>query len=481
MSKLGLSTILTTYLNRNCGALLVLGFSAGLPYALLFSSLSMWMREAGISHQAIGFASLIGLVYGFKWVWASLIDQVNLPFLSKLGLRKSYLILSQIMLLTSLLALALIDPAKSLGLFLAVSLLVAFASATQDSVIDAYRLEIAKAKYQAALAASYMTGYRLAILLAGACAIWLAEVLGSNINSYSFKAWSLTYLVMASCLIPVLALSFRLQEPSKIAGSANLYQIWHKLAGVLVLILLLLAIFNLATNLLAGNWLQIQNLLGLGMIIFCGSNCGRLALKPTICPIIDFIKRYQFQAILLLLLIATYRLADTVLGVMANVFYLDLGFSKEQIAGISKVFGLLMTLLGAGIGGILIVRFSVLSVLLWGAILCSVTNLLFYVLNQVGADWQLLIITISFDNLSAGIATSAFVAYLSSLTNLQFSASQYAFLSSIMLLLPRFIGGYSGLMVTKFGYDNFFILTAIMGIPTILLILWQIYRTKFQN
>jgi PAT family beta-lactamase induction signal transducer AmpG len=197
-------------------------------------------------------------------------------------------------------------------------------------------------------------------------------------------------------------------------------------------------------------------------------------------PVNDFIVRYRWQALLLLGLIATYRMSDTVMGVMANVFYIDQGFTKDQIASVSKLFGLVMTLLGAGIGGLLIVRFGILPILFIGGIASAATNLLFMLLVSMGADLQMLIVTISADNFSAGLATAAFVAYLSSLTNLQFSATQYALLSSIMLLLPRLIGGYSGVMVEKLGYEQFFIITALLGIPTLILIALQWRRERPQ-
>jgi PAT family beta-lactamase induction signal transducer AmpG len=166
-------------------------------------------------------------------------------------------------------------------------------------------------------------------------------------------------------------------------------------------------------------------------------------------------------------------MSDTVMGVMANVFYIDQGFTKDQIAGVSKVFGLAMTLLGAGMGGVLIVRFGIMPILLLGGLASAATNLMFVLLSGMGANMQMLVVTISCDNLSAGMATAAFVAYLSSLTNLRFSATQYALLSSIMLLLPRLLGGYSGVMVDKMGYANFFYATALLGVPTVILIVWQ--------
>jgi len=197
---------------------------------------------------------------------------------------------------------------------------------------------------------------------------------------------------------------------------------------------------------------------------------GRRGLAPVLTPINDFILRYRWQAFLLLGLIATYRMSDTVMGVMANVFYIDQGFTKDQIASVSKIFGLVMTLLGAAFGGLAIVRFGILPILFIGGATSAATNLLFLMLADMGPNLKMLIVTISLDNFSSGLATSAFVAYLSSLTNLKFSATQYALLSSIMLLLPRLIGGYSGVMVEKLGYHNFFLVTALMGVPTLFMI-----------
>ncbi|MEK1908387.1 MAG: AmpG family muropeptide MFS transporter, partial [Pseudomonas sp.] len=230
----------------------------------------------------------------------------------------------------------------------------------------------------------------------------------------------------------------------------------------------------------------------------CLSNVGRRGLAPVLTPVNDFILRYRWQALLLLGLIATYRMSDTVMGVMANVFYIDMGFAKSQIASVSKLFGLIMTLLGAATGGLLIVRFGILPILLLGGAASAATNLLFATLSELGPvslpnydehtvtqllmvldpHMLMLVLTITLDNLSSGLATAAFVAYLSSLTNLKFSATQYALLSSIMLLLPRLVGGSSGLMVEKLGYSQFFLATALLGIPTLILILLQWSRER---
>jgi len=482
MSLSLLRNIISTYANRNCATLLCLGFVAGLPYVLLSSTLSIWLREAQIGHKAIGLISLIGVVYSFKWIWTPVLDQVPLPILHHLGRRKSYLILSQCLIFLGLVALAMCNPSGQISLtMICFILLTSFSSATQDSVIDAYRLEIAPSNQQASLSASYLFGYRIALLLAGAGALLIAQFFGTSINNYSYIAWRNTYLIFASCFIPFIIISFILKEPNtNIDRISNDYGLFRQLGSIVNLSILIGAFYGFITCLFAIK--TVHNLwyivLYLGLMVVCLSKYGILLLQPILIPIKDFASRYKSKAILLLLLIATYRLSDTVLGVMANVFYIDLGFSKEQIASVIKVFGMFMTLSGALLGGILVAQFNILNVMLLGAILCPATNLLFWYLANVDANMQLLIITISCDNLSSGIATTAFIAYLSNLTNIKFSATQYALLSSIMLLLPRLVGGYSGVMVEQFGYGNFFLITTIMGIPAILLVIHQISNNK---
>lgn len=473
--------------------LLLLGFVAGLPYMLVFSTLSVWLREAGIARDTIGFASLIGLAYAFKWVWAPMLDQWHLPLLGRLGRRRSWLVLSQTLVIIGLGGMALCDPQQSLPWLIALAVLVAIASATQDIAVDAYRLEIAEDSRQAALAASYMTGYRISALLATAGALYFAEWFGSSVRQYEAAAWGGTYMIFALLMLPGLLTSLLAREPAVSAHrqEATSPRLGRQLLSILVLIVLLVSIPSTFAQLYQSNaLLLLQGRVGLlellgedraflhfllyfALTTLCLSRLGRRSLAPVLTPISDFIARYRWQALLLLGLIATYRLSDTVLGVMANVFYIDQGFTKEQIASVSKLFGLVMTLLGAGFGGLLIVRFGILPILFVGGLASAATNILFLLLAGMGADLEMLVLTISCDNFSSGLATSAFVAYLSSLTNLKFSASQYALLSSIMLLLPRLIGGYSGVMVERLGYASFFLSTALLGIPTLLLILWQ--------
>ncbi|QEY61458.1 AmpG family muropeptide MFS transporter [Metapseudomonas lalkuanensis] len=541
-------------------SLLLLGFAAGLPYMLVFSTLSVWLREAGVSRETIGFASLIGLAYAFKWIWSPLLDQWRLPLLGRLGRRRSWLVLSQALVGLGLVGMALCDPQTNLTWLIALAVVVAFASATQDIAIDAYRLEIAEDSRQAALAASYMTGYRISALLATAGALYFAEWFGSTAKVYEYGAWAGTYLLFALLMLPGLITSLWMREPLvdlPAQGNNSRFKLKHQLSSVLILLVMLISLPAMITGMLDRAWpraalyaiflitclspwgmrqiLPVRELLSqqrrqllvaargkvmpnfdfvhqavsiivlivilvtiaaavkafssgawprgtmfLLITLACFSAAGRLLMAPVLTPISEFVQRYRWQALLLLGLIATYRMSDTVMGVMANVFYIDQGFTKEQIASVSKLFGLVMTLLGAAAGGVLIVRFGILPILFIGGVSSAATNLMFVALSDMGPHLNMLILTISCDNFSAGLATSAFVAYLSSLTNLKFSATQYALLSSIMLLLPRLIGGYSGVMVESVGYHNFFMLTALLGIPTLVLIAIQWGRDRQQ-
>ena len=475
-------------------ALLLLGFAAGLPYMLVFSTLSVWLRESGVDLKTIAFASLIGLAYAFKWVWSPLLDQWRLPILGRLGRRRSWLVLSQSLVAIGLAGMALCDPQHNLGVLISLAVLVAFASATQDVAVDAYRLEIAAGESQAALAATYMAGYRVAALFATAGALYFADWFGASSTTYQYSAWAGTYMLFAMLMMPAIICSLMIREPDvseKTQYAAMRFGIKHQLISVVVLIVLLISVPAMFTQFYRSDWssLATQSATLLDLIMndrpflramlytlltgLCLSAFGRRGLAPVLTPISDFVQRYRWQAFLMLGLISTYRMSDTVMGVMANVFYIDLGFTKDQIASVSKLFGLFMTLFGAGAGGLLIMRFGIMPILFIGGIASAATNLLFAMLSGMGANLSMLVVTISFDNFSSGLATTAFVAYLSSLTNLKFSATQYALLSSIMLLLPRLLGGYSGTMVERVGYADFFTLTAFLGIPTLLLILLQ--------
>lgn len=426
-----------------------LGFAAGLPLLLVLGTLSFRLREAGVDLKTIGFLSWVGLAYGLKWLWAPLVDRLPIPLLTRaLGRRRAWLVAAQLVLVASIAAMAFTDPQIDLERLAWLALLTAFASATQDIALDAYRIESAQVEEQAALAATYQTGYRLAMIWAGAGTLALAAGAASSATAYEHGAWTTAYLVMAASMAVGLVAVLLSPEPQPVARSAE---------------------ETLAREAAAAAQLA----------DYCARHpalprpLARFALwfyDAAVCPFIDFFARYGWHALAILLLIATYRISDIVMGVMANPFYRDLGFTKEEVAAVSKVYGVVMTLAGAFVGGVVALRIGVLRTLFLGALLSSITNLLFSWLALRGHDLSFLIFTVSADNLAAGLASAAFVAYLSGLTNVAYSATQYALFSSVMLLLPKFLAGFSGVAVEAVGYSSFFMGTAALGLPVLLLV-----------
>jgi MFS transporter, PAT family, beta-lactamase induction signal transducer AmpG len=408
--------------------MLFLGFSAGLPLLLVLGTLSFRLREAGIDRTTIGYLSWVGLAYGFKWVWAPLVDRMPLPLLTRwLGRRRSWLSLAQAVVIAGLVGMALTDPKDTLDTIVWCALVVAFGSATQDIALDAYRIESASTERQAALAAAYQTGYRMAMIWAGAGVFWVAaraEV--ANAALYQHAAWQTAYLVMAASMAVGVVTVLLSPEPAArtIPPAKN-----------------------------AADWLH----------------------SALVEPFAEFIHRYRWQAGLILALIAVYRISDVVMGIMANPFYVDMGYTKDEVAAVTKVYGVLMTLLGAFIGGVLSMRLGVMRILMLGAVLSAASNLLFAWLGTQGHDVRALVFVISADNLASGIASAAFIAYLSSLTNVNYSATQYALFSSMMLLLPKWLAGFSGKYVDAFGYADFFTATAWLGAPVLVLV-WLVSR-----
>lgn len=425
---------LRVYAEPPVARMLLLGFAAGLPLLLVLGTLSYRLREAGIDRTTIGFLSWVGLAYGFKWVWAPLVDRLPLPLLTRaLGRRRGWLLAAQLVLVAGLAGMALTDATQNLPQLVGFALLVAFASATQDIALDAYRIESAELSRQAAMAAAYQVGYRAAMITASAGALWIAAAFDPDEKTYQHAPWLAAYLCMAG-LIGVGIVTVLLSREPQIAVPAETARREQDAAA------------RLHSRLLS--WLY----------------------TAVASPFLDFVLRYRWHALLLLALIGTYRISDIVLGVMSNPFYRDMGFTKDEVAAVSGVYGVLMTLAGAALGGVLALRYGVMRILMLGAALSALTNLLFAWLATRGHDLPALVFAISADNLSGGIASAAFVAYLSGLTNVAYSATQYALFSSVMLLLPKFIGGWSGLAVDNFGYPAFFIGTAALGVPVLVLV-----------
>lgn len=390
----------------------------------------------------IGFFSWLGITYSIKVFWAPVVDRLKLPLLDRLlGKRRSWIILAQAGIAAGLYLMAHVDATVAPEMMALCGLLVAFSSATQDVAIDAYRIEIAEERLQAALAATYIFGYRLALLVAGAGALYLAE----------YWSWQVSYEVMAA-LVGVGALTVLIVREPRVNHFAAAEDIAHKVEAEAAK----RSHLNPRLARLAG-W-------------FYAAVAG---------PFLDFFRRYRELSIAILLMVAVYRISDIAMGVMANPFYLDfMGFSKTQVADVTKIFGFFMTILGSLVGGVMVVRYGVRKILLLGAVMTAATNLLFVLLAQYPPDIISLAIVVSADNLSGGIANVALIAWLSSMTSASFTATQYALFSSLMTLPGKFIGGFSGIVVAGYGYAEFFLIAGVMGVPAILLALYMIRHGK---
>ncbi|WP_444891019.1 AmpG family muropeptide MFS transporter [Microbulbifer sp. DLAB2-AA] len=420
---------LGAYLKPRVLTMFFLGFSAGLPLLLVFSTLTAWLRDFGVSRTAIGFFAWVGITFSIKVLWAPIIDQLRLPFFTdKLGKRRGWMLVSQVGIAIGLVGMASVNPQQSLMEVALLALWVAFCSASQDVAIDAYRIEAMDEDYQGAMAANYVFGYRVAMLIAGAGALFIADAF----------SWSGAYLVMASLMGVGVITCLVVSEPdhSKVNKEADKLQ---------------------------SEWEE--RLLGKGE----HSRLKQWFIRAVVCPFVEFFQRNGRFALVLLVFIGIFRLSDIAMGIMANPFYLDLGFTKTEIAEISKLFGFFCTIIGSFLGGVLVVRYGVLRPLILGAVMVACTNLLFAQLALIGPDKAWLALVISADNISGGMANAVLVAYLSSLANKAYTATQYALFSSLMTLPGKFISGFSGIVVDAQGYALFFIYAALMGLPAIFL------------
>jgi len=482
---------LYTYFRPRVLVMLFLGFSAGLPLLLIFSSLSIWLREAGVARSEVTYFSLAALAFSFKFIWAPLIDKLPLPLLNSiLGRRRSWLLVSQIAIALSIISMAMVDPIYGLqGMAIAVVAL-GFSAATQDIVIDAYRIEAADTDNQAAMSAIYIAGYRIGMVVSGAGSLIISAKLGIE-GEYQYAAWQQTYLIMAGFTLVGIITTLIIKEPIRFQQENKyLHSLFDYLRFVFLFMVFvttfILSYLNfkeleINSYLVNANFiletLRLLTSLILSILVAYSLVLMRIINKQMVYstyvePLYDFYTRYKNVFFFIILLIGLYRVSDIILGTVANILYTDLGFTKEEIGYTSKTFGLIMTIVGGFAGGILSVRYGVIRILLVGAILSAVTNLLFIYLTMVGHDILTLSIVIAADNLSAGLAMAAFVAYLSSLTSLSFTATQYAIFSSLMTLLPKTLSAYSGTVVDMIGYSWFFIATTLIGIPVILLILY---------
>lgn len=563
------------YLDSRVIVMLFLGFSAGIPILLIFSSLSLWLREAGIDRSVVTMFSWAALGYSFKFIWAPLIDALPVPFLTKwLGRRRSWMVVSQLLIVLAIFLMATVNPvSEDVLIYMAgAAVLLGFSSATQDIVIDAYRIELAPPSMQSILSSIYVSGYRIGMIVAGAGALYLADYFGSTEAFYSYEAWRNTYYIMAGVMTlgilttfasyeptaeilqsnkqhrnlkvfliysalllipgllfgvvyllnmlinlaldtpvalipqvalpsikfyflalvacaPLLLLYFIINQP-KIINKAPLVAETREDYVRLVLLFVFAVVAFIAAYVLTGQLLPafdgvfvsfvsetLHLLMSLAIALVAGFalvQAGlvnkQIAMATWIEPIVDFFRRYGMKALLLLALIGLYRISDIVAGVISNVFYQDMGFSKTDIANAVKLVGVIMAIAGGFLGGLLAQRFRIMHAMMIGAILACATNLLFVVLTYNPGSLPIMYMAVIFDNLAAGLASAVFIAFLSALTSIRFTAVQYAIFSSLMTLIPKVMGGYSGSIVDSMGYPFFFIFTFAIGIPILALI-----------
>ncbi|WP_027967347.1 AmpG family muropeptide MFS transporter [Halomonas halocynthiae] len=455
---------LKVYFKAPVITMLFLGFSAGLPFLLVFSTLTTWLRTSGVDIAAIGFFSWVGLLYSIKFFWAPVIDNLKLPLLTRrLGKRRSWMLAGQLLIAGGLFGLSTLTPAGNLSTVALFALMVAFGSATQDIAIDAFRIESAHENLQAAMASIYIVGYRGGLIMAGAGALYIADS----------SSWQLAYLTMAACIgIGIITVLLR-PEPARATQEVRLLN-----------------------EPLVRRYLRSSHHHSRWRRRLVAWFIGAVA-----CPFIDFFTRHGTKALAILIFIAIYRISDLAMASMAYPLYVDLGYSLDNIASITKVFGLLMTLAGGLVGGVLVARYGIAPLLIAGATATALTNLVFAFLAQVGgAEWTtmslnqlffglaswpllegifdvtiktlLLILTITGDNLSNGLASAVFIAFLSSLTSRAYTATQFALFSSLMTLLGKFLSGFGGLVVASYGYMSFFIIASLLGIPAVLMAIW---------
>ena len=694
----GWKSAFTAFLDRRALIMLFLGFSAGIPILLIFSSLSLWLGEAGIDKSAVTFFSWAALGYSFKFVWAPLVDELPVPVLTKLlGRRRAWLLIAQLLIICAISIMAFSDPSLGqsyLYQMAAGAVLLGFSAATQDIVIDAYRIELAETQMQTVLASTYNAGYRIGMIVAGAGALFLAAYLGTAKGNYIYEAWKWTYLAMAAVMLVGIATTLCIREPQVDRVRKEYKRVdYYRLVAVFFVSVVSFVLSYIYSGNLTEILIQLWSIkdsfalfcfealrfIGSGAVAFMvgsslvkmGAVNKQMAYETWVNPVADFFKRYGVKlALVLLLLIGFYRISDIIAGVISNVFYQDLNFTKEQIAEAVKVYGVIFSLVGGFLGGLLAQRMNIMKLMFVGAILASSTNLIFIGLvksgqplndvvinvgeqsfkaqadetgawaikvpveqlqanerltatasfqndtsqpvsvtlpyiSQTGASTALLLlpitadnvidqresegsivvrgqylatlaenqsiklsldgqsfdakldkegvfsaaipvkqlldsnskklnavlmqneraqqhtalnyqvdpaaaksVTLDFDlqpinlnkavdgqlevkgkvikeyssnwlyfaiivdNLASGLAGAAFIAFLSSLTSVSFTAVQYAIFSSLMTLTPKILGGYSGTIVSNIGYPNFFLLTTLIGIPILILVVW---------
>lgn len=416
--KKGLGAIADALRDRNVLIVLLQGFSSGLPPALVgTTTLGIWLKESGVSLAAIGFATLIGTAYVFKFLWAPLVDRLPLPFLTRrFGQRRGWGLPVQVLLALAIFAVGQTDPHANLALTVATAVCVAFLSATQDIVIDALRIEILKPEQQSVGAAATQWGYRGGMLASGAGALYAA----------TFGGWAVAYTIMA-CLIGVgITAMLMVDEPKHPA--------------------------DMGTRQSTAEWFQ----------------------TAVLGPFLDMMTRPGW--LLILLVVVLYKFGDALAGVMTSPFYIEAGFSKLEIANVSKVFGVLATLAGLAAGGALILRAGLYPGLLFAGVLQMLSNLMYVALAQTGYSVPMLTATIGIENFTGGLGSAAFVTYLSLLCNARFTATQYALLSALAAVPQRILSAWGGVLAEHLGWASFFLASTAAALPGLLLLVYLMRR-----
>jgi len=426
--------------------MLFLGFSAGLPFMLVFQTLSAWLRQVGIERATIGMLAWVGILYSIKFLWAPIVDRVPLPFLHRLlGRRRGWMLVAQIGVVLGLFRLAHCDPAADLTPVVLGALFIAFCSATQDISIDAWRIESAPVNLQGAMAAAYQLGYRVAIMTGTAGALWIAADLG----------WARSYMTMAALMGIGIATTLLSREPDVAASPDSETRNQRVIDWV-------------ASK---AHWPDALR------------GAGAKFVDAVVCPLADFFSRFGLKlGVLIFVFISTYRLTDYAMGVMSNPFYLDTGFTLKEIAAVVKGFGLVMGILGVLLGGTVVAKLGTTRALVLGSVLVICSNLAFAALAATPAPGLVgLAIVNSADNLSLGVHGTALIAFMSSLTSSKYTATQYALLSSLYALPGKLLMGTSGFVVDAVGYPWFFVYTASLSMPGLILLYWLVGRVPQQS
>ncbi|MFQ5958098.1 MAG: AmpG family muropeptide MFS transporter [Alphaproteobacteria bacterium] len=425
------------YRDRRVMAILFLGFSSGLPLALTTGTLSIWLAREGVDKTTIGLFALVGLPYTLKFAWAPLVDRTRLPYLTRaLGRRRGWLIVSQLALMAAIVALGQSNPTTELFAMAVIALVVAFCSASQDIVVDAYRIDLLADYEQGGGAAMYMGGYRVAMLTSGAGALFLADQM----------SWGAVYVIMALLItvgtITVLLSPEPAGDPRALAEEGR-----RRAAAILTR--------NPRLPRAVADWLAWLE-------------------GAVIAPFTDFMTRQAWLVILLFILL--YKFGDAFAGVMANPFYVEMGFTNTEIASVSKIFGLVATLGGVFLGGLFVTRYGAMRSLLVCGILQMLSNLMFAVQAMVGHSVAMLTVTIAVENFTGGMATAAFVAYLSGLCNVAYTATQYALLTSFMAFGRTVLSSSGGWIADQVDWVTFFVISTIVALPGLLLLWWMMRR-----